>query len=139
MIFHLNFQSFSSFLKRETSRNIYRGAQLDTSILPKRLSNYHHCLHTKCKFTEQPISYHWGEKNFGNWNFKNEEISYLESDPQCIAYILARWPRSVRLVRICTRPTGSKLLVAWTNVVSHAAFRASYRANKNKYMLIVNN
>lgn len=53
------------------------------------------------------------------------QYNYLESEPQCIAYILARWPRNVRLVRICIRPIGSMLPVAVTRLVSHAAFRAS--------------
>lgn len=51
--------------------------------------------------------------------------TYRESDAQCMAYILAKWPLSVRLVLICILPTGSTLAVAIANVVSAAAFRAS--------------
>lgn len=51
--------------------------------------------------------------------------TYLESEPQCMAYILAKWPRSVLLVRIWIRPTGSMFAVACTRVVSQAALRAS--------------
>lgn len=53
------------------------------------------------------------------------DFNYLESEPQCMAYILARCPRRVRLVRICIRPTGSMLVVACAKLVSHAAFLAS--------------
>jgi hypothetical protein len=51
--------------------------------------------------------------------------TYLESDAQCMAYILARWPRSVRRVRICIRLSGSTFAVACNKVVSAAAFLAS--------------
>ena len=52
-------------------------------------------------------------------------LSYLESLPQCIAYILAKCPRRVRLVLICILPIGSIFAVAWMRVVSHAFFLAS--------------
>lgn len=45
---------------------------------------------------------------------------------------MAKWPRSVRLVRICIRPIGSMPDVAWTNVVSQAAFLASWKTDTKK-------
>ena len=51
--------------------------------------------------------------------------AYLESDAQCMAYILARWPLSVRRVLICILPTGSIPEAELERVVSAAAFRAS--------------
>lgn len=58
------------------------------------------------------------------------ETKFLESVPQCMAYILAKWPRNVRLVRIWIRPIASMLAVAWTSVVSQADFLASYSRSK---------
>ena len=56
--------------------------------------------------------------------------THLESDAQCMAYILARWPLSVRRVRICIRPTGSRFEAIFVRDVSAAAFRASCERNK---------
>ena len=50
---------------------------------------------------------------------------HLDSAPQCMAYILDKWPRSVLLVRIWMRPIGSIEPAAWANVVSQAAFLPS--------------
>lgn len=51
-----------------------------------------------------------------------------------MAYILARCPLRVRLVRICILPTGSTFAVALANVVSAAAFLASWNL---KQMLLI--
>ena len=56
---------------------------------------------------------------------KLKQEVYLESDAQCMAYILARWPLRVRLVRICILPTGSTFAAACASEVSAAAFLAS--------------
>lgn len=56
---------------------------------------------------------------------------YRESEPQCMAQILARWPRNVRRVRICIRPIGSTLLAACESEVSAVAFRASWKQHSN--------
>ena len=57
------------------------------------------------------------------------QTTHLESVPQCMAYILARCPRSVRRVRICIRPTGSTFAAACVNEMSAAAFLASYKCH----------
>ena len=51
---------------------------------------------------------------------------YRESVAQCMAYILARWPRKVRRTRMVMRVTGSTAFVAAPNVVSDTAFRDSF-------------
>ena len=51
---------------------------------------------------------------------------HLDSAPQCMAYILDKWPLSVLLVRIWMRPIGSIEPAAWAKVVSQAALRPSY-------------
>ena len=51
---------------------------------------------------------------------------HLDSAPQCMAYILDKWPRSVLLVRIWMRPIGSIEPAACAKVVSQAAFLPSY-------------
>lgn len=52
-------------------------------------------------------------------------FAHLESEPQCMAYILAKCPLSVLRVRIWIRPIGSMPEVAWASVVSRAFLRAS--------------
>ena len=52
---------------------------------------------------------------------------YLESEAQCIAYILAKWPRSVFLVLKLTLLIAGTSLVTSLRVVSATANRASYR------------
>ena len=59
-----------------------------------------------------------------------QHYSYLESDAQCMAYIFAKCPRRVRLVRICILLRGSTFDVACNNVVSAAAFLASCKEKK---------
>ena len=51
---------------------------------------------------------------------------HLDSAPQCMAYILDKWPLSVLLVRIWMRPIGTIEPAAWAKVVSQAALRPSY-------------
>lgn len=50
---------------------------------------------------------------------------YLESEAQCIAYILAKWPRSVFLVLKLTLLIAGTSLVTSLSVVSATAIRAS--------------
>ena len=51
--------------------------------------------------------------------------THLESDAQCMAYIFAKCPLRVRLVRICILLRFSTFDVACTKLVSCAAFLAS--------------
>ena len=56
--------------------------------------------------------------------------TYLESVAQCIAYIFAKWPRSVLLVLICILPTGSILCVTWKmNLVPWTLQQCSKQTN----------
>ena len=62
-------------------------------------------------------------------------VTNLESDAQCMAYILARCPRSVRRVRmrmrpICSRPPGP--FTTWVSEASHTAFRWSWNKKQIK-------
>ena len=66
----------------------------------------------------------------GKKNSEDKDLTYLESDAQCMAYIFAKCPRRVRLVRICILLSGSTFDVACTKLVSAAAFLASCKKKK---------
>ena len=59
-------------------------------------------------------------------NFTCEADTRLRlSEAQCMAYILARWPRSVLRIRIWILPMGSSCCMAASSVVSHLCLRSS--------------
>ena len=65
--------------------------------------------------------------------------THLESVAQCMAYILARWPRSVFLVRRLTRPIAGISWATSNSDVSATAIRASCEREGDKKERWINN
>ena len=70
------------------------------------------------------------------------KLTYLESEAQCMAYILAKWPRKVFLVLKLTLLMAGTSLVTSLKVVSATANRASYvnrHRGFNAYKIVSHN
>ena len=66
-----------------------------------------------------------------SYNINTCSETHLESMAQCMAYILARWPRRVFLVRRLTRLILGMSCATSDSVVSATAIRASYEEEDN--------